>query len=147
MTHKHVADALNLYRIEDSLTENGVELFLQRFVEVRTTPTGRWVCMFERAHTLEYFGGWRSFADAKKSKIVRWVSSYSTRSRCYVDFKLALSSYMHRKSRQEIHARTALETSELAVQNKDQIMSLTPDDFQRPYLLGKIDVMYRYHFD
>lgn len=150
-TAKKVSDATILYRIEDALDEDGVSLVVRRFVEVKKTPSGRWVFRFESAHTLKEFGGWVEFADARASKHVRWVSSNAERSLCYEDFKVALNSYMRRKVRQEIFARTALETSELATANKDKILALSIDDFTQstfPYfLLGKIDVMDRYVFD
>ena len=148
---KKVSDAILLYRIEDGLDEDGVSLVMRRFVEVKKTPTGRWVCRFESAHTLKEFGGWVKFADARASKHVRWVSSNAVRSLCYEDFKVALNSYMRRKVRQEIFARTALETSELATANKDKIMALSQDDFTQStfprFLLGEIGVMERYIFD
>ena len=150
-TARKVSEATVLYRIEDILGEDGVSLVIRRFAEVKKTPFGRWVCQLEIACQMKEFGGWTEFRRAKESKLVRWVSSNSIKSHCYEDFRSALNSYMRRKTRQEIFARAALETSELAMKNEGQIMRLSPDDFTKgvfpTFLLGKIDVLDRYVFD
>lgn len=146
-----IPERLHLYRVEDCLTRDGVMLCVSTYIVIKETKCGFWVSLKSSSHVLKECGGWLDWDEARKRKYVRWVRKNAERSHCYADFQKALGSYLKRKEMQELISRTSLETAELALAQRAEIMKLTMDDVScarnQMVPLGDINSLYRYNFD
>lgn len=89
------------YRYSDNVTEQGIEVTLERFVEVKKTPCGAWV---EQYYGPEWYRG-------KK----RFVLDGPGKRYCYQTKELAWESFRIRKQWQERRARLTLSRAEFAL--------------------------------
>lgn len=97
------------YRFYEELGHNGVSLYCERFVVLKETPRGYWVCKEE----------WLTFADRhggglhKRHK--RFVLKDSLKRHCYPDKMQAYEAYRIRKARHIEHLKNALAKVEQAI--------------------------------
>lgn len=73
------------------------------------TPKGYWVEHFR------YSSPYRSFAEKRKAKLVKWVSKCAARRYCYPELSDAIASYHKRKASQVDRLKLQLEQAEIAL--------------------------------
>lgn len=117
------------YRYSDNVTEKGIEITLEQYVEVKKTPRGAWV---ER-----YFGeGW--WRGEK-----RFVLDGHGRRHCHQSKEQAWESFRIRKQRQHSHAKLSLERAELALEHIEKLGAAP----EQTVSLGKPNVFGYYLFE
>jgi hypothetical protein len=115
------ATAKVAFRLEDRIDESGVNIIILRYYVIRETADGAWVVDASRPRQLKCLGGWVTWKDARKQKLIRWISRNAARSYCNLSYDAALLSYQRRKECQVFHAKAAMQTAELALANLDTI--------------------------
>lgn len=81
------------YRYRECHEEEGVGIYLERFVVVRETPECWWVCRVNDVQLLR----WCPLADARRRKWVKRVSKVSSVKHCWPTLDEAWRSYRIRK--------------------------------------------------
>lgn len=116
------------YRYKDGISEDGVELILMEYAEVKKTPCGAWV----QDHFRGSVGG-------KK----RFVLDGTGRRLCYKTKELAWKSYIIRKKRQQALAKHSLEIAEYMLSKINNIESAP----EQSVTFGKPALWFNYIFD
>lgn len=101
------------YRFHEVLDEEGVKIVCRSFVAIKETAQGYWVVP----------SAYESYPEWLQKEKKRFVLKHSERRYCYPEISKALHSLKIRKRRQVDHARTALETAEVAVAGVEKLMS------------------------
>lgn len=81
------------YRYSENHEEDGVMIYLHRFVVVRETPECWWVCKASWVHMLR----WTDLAQARKQKVVKRVLKNARAKHCWPTLEEAWHSYSIRK--------------------------------------------------
>lgn len=116
------------YRYVDLVTEEGVELYIEEWKEIKKTPRGAWVQRFFMGHAM-----------GKK----RFVLDGDGRRLCHQTKELAWQSFKIRKKWQASRAISQLERANYAIEQIKKF-DRAPDESQ---VLGKPDFWHSYVFD
>lgn len=116
------------YRYIDLVTEEGVELYIEEWREVKKTPRGAWVQRFYMGHSI-----------GKK----RFVLDGSGRRLCHATKEQAWDSFKLRKKWQASRAMTQLERANYAIEQIAKFETAPKDSL----VLGKPDFWHSYTFD
>ena len=116
------------YRFADNVTEEGVELTLEVFSEIKETKCGAWV---RRKYKGSTFGN------------KRFVLNGHGRRHCHQTKDMAWDAYKTRKRNQSRLAKDALAKAEFAL-SQIELLNEAPHESK---LLGKPDYWYNYVFD
>jgi hypothetical protein len=118
------------YRYLDVITEEGVELFLEEYAEVKKTPRGAWVKPFYEGNIIP----------CEKS---RFVLDGSGRRKCHQTKEMAWDEFKIRKRNQKQLAASSLARAEYAIEQIEKLGS-APDS---SLVLGKPKFWHNYVFD
>src|SRR5689334_8398910 len=97
------------YRLENATDHDGVHLCLNKWYPISETPKGYWVGNEYYLSSKSY----RSLADLKKQKCVRWVSKNSERGFCKKDLSEAVKGFIARKQSQILRLELQLQSAQL----------------------------------
>ena len=118
------------YRYRDIVTEEGVELYLEEWAEVKRTPCGAWVKPFYDGNISQY---------SRK----RFVLDGVGRRHCHQTKAMAWAAYKDRKKNQK---RMAEDSLAKAVYALEQIESIGEAP-ESTMILGKPKYWYNYAFE
>jgi hypothetical protein len=118
------------YRYIDLVTEEGVELFLEEYAEVKKTPCGAWVNRFYEGKIIP-------------CEKPRFVLDGSGRRKCHQTKEMAWSAFKMRKRNQKSLAASSLARAEYAIEQIEKLGS-APDS---SLVLGKPEFWHYYVFD
>lgn len=115
------------YRYMDLITEEGVELYIEEWTELKKTPCGAWVQRFYMGHAV-----------GKK----RFVRDGAGRRLCHQTKALAWESFKIRKKWQASRAQQQLDRAKYAIEQISGIASAPLESM----VLGKPDFWHSYIF-
>lgn len=120
------------YRLYDRHCNDGVTVFLEKWLPVKKTPAGTWL-------RSQYSPCWKEadFKYLKKHKHLKFVLDNSTRKYCYPTLEGAINSFKHRKRKQQQMLRYQLEQADVCVNNLDKLDNISVESFYDRVLLGK----------
>lgn len=118
------------YRYRDIVTEEGVELFLEEWAEVKRTPCGAWVKPFYNGEVSEY---------SKQ----RFVLDGDGRRLCHQTKAMAWDAYKDRKENQKRMAEDSLAKAVYALEKIKEL----GDAPENTMVLGTPNYWHRYVFD
>lgn len=116
------------YRYVDLITEEGVELYLEEYTEIKKTPCGAWVQMFYMGHGIHQ---------------KRFVLDGPGRRLCHQTKEQAWESFKLRKKWQASRAQTQLDRAKYAIEQIAKLESAP----QESLVLGKPDFWHSYVFE
>lgn len=119
---------MNRYRYVDLISEDGVELYIEEWREVKKTPRGAWVQRFYMGHSI-----------GKK----RFVLDGSGRRLCHTTKEQAWESFKLRKKWQASRARASLDRAAYALEKIEELQYAPRETMT----LGKPDFWHSYIFD
>jgi hypothetical protein len=90
-----VSDMKYLYRYDAINYGDNIELVLNKYLIVKSTPCGYWI--YKNSFHAYTGSGTELFDRLKKLKLLRWVSASTKKAYAYTKSEVALVSYYHRK--------------------------------------------------
>ena len=116
------------YRYVDLVTEEGIELYIEEWAELKKTPRGAWVQRLYMGH---------------RSGKQYFVLDGPGRRRCHQTKELAWESFKLRKKWQASRARASLDRAAYALEKIEELQ----DAPRETMTIGKPDFWHSYIFD
>jgi len=145
-----VAVEMHFYRISDYLADDGVHVTAEVWRAIKETECGHWIVKQGEWSTLEINGGYWTWEQARKRKVIRWTAKGDNRKcYCYPTLEKAMRNYQVRKHWQMHHLTTAIQKCQLAMDSVDLLKTKTIQDLGHwsGVNIGKIPAIDNYIWD
>ena len=127
------------YRLKDFNDETGVRIYVEKWLTIRETERGFWIQQ-------DWSIGHYNERDARKRKLLKWVSKTSVRAHAYPTIEQALNSLQHRKKSQVTRLELQLESAQLVLSKFSTLKGLSAEELSC-VKLGATPAHDRYNWD